>query len=348
MEGTQDASTPPPFKKRKFYRKRAQLEDEVSDIAKATESLSSPSPSELLTLDEMIVRHSNGVSNPSRDQDGELSVAELLRHRRALQRRKGGIGFANVGVATSMAPPAPQSSNLATEEEGTTSKFVTVADRFAPQTGQVADVDQHMMAYIDSELARRRQTQQTSSHDPNIAGFGGLSASGTIDAAVQRQPAALGKLHEIDLGPDATLTNIARTEAAKRRLEDGTPEVEEYSGKVRLGRDGKPRRSRKRRNSDDIKRDKLVEEILKESKLDIYDEPEIELANDDQAADDRIAEQFRREFMDAVSQRRQKPTQPAKKPGPGVVDESHKGPKLGGSRSARAAMRELQEKAKKK
>ena len=290
MEGTQDASTPPPFKKRKFYRKRAELEDEVSDIAKATESLSSPSPSELLTLDEMIVRHSNGVSKPSRDQAGELSVAELLRHRRALQRRKGGIGFANVGVATSMAPPAPQSSNLATEEEGTTSKFVTVADRFAPQTGQVADVDQHMyalpspmliesidahannsrMAYIDSELARRRQTQQTSSHDQNLEGFGGLSASGTIDAAVQRQPAALGKLHEIDLGPDATLTNIARTEAAKRRLEDGTPEVEEYSGKVRLGRDGKPRRSRKRRNSDDIKRDKLVEEILKESKRKSY------------------------------------------------------------------------------
>lgn len=290
MEGTQNASTPPPFKKRKFYRKRTKVEDEVSDIAKATESLSSPPPSELLTLDEMIVRHSNGVSKPSEGQDGELSVAELLRHRKALQRRKGGIGFANVGVATSMAPPAPQTTSLATEEEGTMSKFVTVADRFAPQTGQVADVDQHMyavpspmliesidahannsrMAYIDSELARRRQTQHTSSHDPNIEGFGGLSASGTIDAAVQRQPAALGKLHEIDLGPDATLTNIARTEAAKRRLEDGTPEVEEYSGKVRLGRDGKPRRSRKRRNSDDIKRDKLVEEILKESKRKSY------------------------------------------------------------------------------
>ena len=293
MEGTQHPM-PPPFKKRKFYRKRTELEDEVPDIAKVTEPFSSPPPSELLTLDEMIVRNSNGVSKPSEDQDGELSVAELLRQRKALQRRKAGIGFANVGAATNMAPPAPQSKGLATEEEGTMSKFVTVADRFAPQTGQVADVDQHMyavpspisspmrvesidahannsrMAYIDSELARRRQTQHTSSHDPNTEGFGGLSASGTIDAAVQRQPAALGKLHEIDLGPDATLTNIARTEAAKRRLEDGAPEVEEYSGKVRLGRDGKPRRSRKRRNSDEIKRDKLVEEILKESKRKSY------------------------------------------------------------------------------
>ena len=220
------------------------------------------------------------------------------------------------------------------------------------------------MAYIDAELAKRRQGQNTLSHASNVDGFGGQSASDTIDAAVRRQPAALGKLHEIDLGPDATLTNIARTEAARRRLEGGAPEVEEV-GKVRLGRDGKPRRNRRRRNSDDVKRDKLVEEVMKESKsksssivvcnqslrqkaVDIYDEPEADLANDDQAADDRIAEQFRREFMDAVSQRRQKTSQTAKKAGQGAVEDSHRGPKLGGSRSARAAMRELQEKAKKK
>lgn len=74
----------------------------------------------------------------------------------------------------------------------------------------------------------------------------------------------------------------------------------------------------------------------------------MELPNDDQAADDRIAEQFRREFMDAISSRRQKATQSAKK-GPGAkVDDKPKGPKLGGSRSARAAMREQQEKAAKK
>ena len=220
------------------------------------------------------------------------------------------------------------------------------------------------MAYIDSELAKRRQGQITLSHALEVDGLGGQSASDTIDDAVRRQPAALGKLHEIDLGPDATLTNIARTEAARRRLEGGAPEVEEV-GKVRLGRDGKPRRNRRRRNSDDMKRDKLVEEVMKESKsksssivicnrslmqkvVDIYDEPEGENANDDQAADDRIAEQFRREFMDAVSQRRQKTSQTAKKAGQGAVEDSHKGPKLGGSRSARAAMRELQEKAKKK
>lgn len=68
---------------------------------------------------------------------------------------------------------------------------------------------------------------------------------------------------------------------------------------------------------------------------------ESQTINDDQAADDRIAEAFRREFMDAVSQRQRKKTVPAQAPirGPGgkKVEEELKGPKLGGSRSARAA-----------
>ena len=82
--------------------------------------------------------------------------------------------------------------------------------------------------------------------------------------------------------------------------------------------------------------------------VDIYDEPETQLPNDDQAADDRVAEQFRREFLDAISERRQRMHHPSKKPGPGASDDKPRGPKLGGSRSARAAMRELQEKAVKK
>jgi hypothetical protein len=66
--------------------------------------------------------------------------------------------------------------------------------------------------------------------------------------------------------------------------------------------------------------------------------------------DDAIAEAFRRDFMDAVSQRqRKKPVAapPVRGPG-GKKEEELKGPKLGGSRSARAAMREMQLKAQKK
>ena len=82
--------------------------------------------------------------------------------------------------------------------------------------------------------------------------------------------------------------------------------------------------------------------------VEIYDEPEADHGNDDQAADDRIAEQFRREFMEAISSRRQRTSATAKAAKGAKVEDRPKGPKLGGSRSARAAMREQQEKANKK
>jgi hypothetical protein len=78
-----------------------------------------------------------------------------------------------------------------------------------------------------------------------------------------------GKLMEIDLGDEARARNIAETERARRRLE-GLPDEEVDSDgrprKVRLGRDGKPWRGRNRRNSEDIKRDQLVEEFLRENR----------------------------------------------------------------------------------
>lgn len=203
------------------------------------------------------------------------------------------------------------------------------------------------MAYIDSELAKRnRLNHATPSLSPNGEE---LSLNGALlNTDTRRQPAALGKLHEIDLGPDATLLNIARTEAAQRVLSGLVPEIDAKTGKTRLRRDGKPYGWRKRRNSEDIKRDKLVEEVMRESKLEIYDEPDEEEGGDgDQAADDRIAEKFRREFLDAVSSRQQKAVPKQQVKGK-VVDERPSGPKLGGSRSARAKMRELEEAAAKK
>jgi len=54
-----------------------------------------------------------------------------------------------------------------------------------------------------------------------------------------------------------------------------------------------------------------------------------------------MAEEFRREFMDVMSRgRRRKTAQPAK-PGAKKDDEVLKGPKLGGSRNERAAMRDI-------
>lgn len=132
------------------------------------------------------------------------------------------------------------------------------------------------MDYIESQMARRQErdmpsdsrTSMTNDDDNDV---GGIVKGSSGDQFPEKQPASLGKLHEIDLGPDAKLRNIERTEAAAKRLvgdESPAPDGEEESSpkKVRLGKDGKPWRGRKRRNSEDVKRDQLVEEVMRESK----------------------------------------------------------------------------------
>lgn len=76
---------------------------------------------------------------------------------------------------------------------------------------------------------------------------------------------------EVDLGEEVRNQNVALTEKAKRKLEGRPLDGEEQEGggsprKTRLGKDGQPIRGRNRRNSDDIKRDQLVEQILHENR----------------------------------------------------------------------------------
>ncbi|KAL9576195.1 MAG: hypothetical protein Q9212_007305 [Teloschistes hypoglaucus] len=352
------------FKRRKFFRKRVESgSDAEEDTSTKGHVVIDDTPRQSLPP--------SGDGREQTDVEAQVSVAELLRRRRAVHKKRAGIEFSNSTPAgDSSGTIMPGTGDEILDNEESLNRILTVVDRFAPQTGQVGDVDKHMMAYIDSELAKRRQGQEPSA--PKIDSgdsdedFDEDSLEDTpADLARHRQPAALGKLHEIDLGQDATLRNIARTEAARKRLETGEAEIEVSTGKIRRRRDGKPWRGRKRRPSVDVKRDKLVEEIMKESRrathylqlhaskltfltVEIYDEPDAEAPNDDQAADERIAEQFRKDFMDAISSRRQKARQSAKKRSGQKVDDKPRGPKLGGSRSARAAMREQQEKAAKK
>ncbi len=92
----------------------------------------------------------------------------------------------------------------------------------------------------------------------------------------EKHTALQGKLMEVDLGDEVRSRNAAMTERARRRLlgeeVDDDDDDERKTGrptKVRLGRDGKPWRPRKRRGSDDVKRDRIVEEILRENKCEL-------------------------------------------------------------------------------
>lgn len=123
------------------------------------------------------------------------------------------------------------------------------------------------MAFIDSEMAKRyrhsplpenEEKQPISQHSEKP------TAPGQAQAQSEREPASLGRLHEIDLGQEAKLRNIERTEAATRGFGSG----ESQTDRDRPGPaedSGKSRRNR-RRTSADIERDRLVEEVLRESK----------------------------------------------------------------------------------
>ena len=139
-----DLSAPPPFKKRKFYRRRPGHKDEVPAETVNSELATSTPLTEPMSLDQMIQETRSSIPQSQDDIDTPLAVAELLRQRKVLQRRKGGIGFANTGDTKNTETEDPQKNSAGTDQGKVLSKLATVIDRFAPQTGQVADVDQHM------------------------------------------------------------------------------------------------------------------------------------------------------------------------------------------------------------
>ncbi|RHZ71171.1 hypothetical protein CDV55_108585 [Aspergillus turcosus] len=313
-----------PIKRRKFLRRREFEPEDSQEEAHVANANS-------------VHDNDSSAAQPPSQSNETVSSTDLARLRRLQRARKGGIEFSNSSRQSTDKAGNQAAVTTVTAEDLENEKIRAMCDRFTAYTGQTVDVDKHIQQMpADNANSNISATSQASSDVPSTT------------VALQREPASLGKLHEIDLGQETKLQNIARTEAATRRLvgddRGASPAYEDSTSSIAAsGKDGKPWRNRKRRNSEDIERDRLVEEVLRESKLDVYDEPEEEALLDDQAADDRVAEQFRREFLDAIQSRRRvtrtKNTKTAAKP------EVPKGPKLGGSRSARAAMRERQEKS---
>ena len=219
------------------------------------------------------------------------------------------------------------------------------------------------IAFIDSEIAKRRDIQSLSVDNTTNAMSSSHNNAPTSDGKMvslkqgtSRNPASAQQLSEVDLGSSAHELNLARTQAALERAKLGKALIEEETKQIkprkpRLGRDGKPMkpRPRKRRNSEDIARDALVEQVLQEHKLDLYEKgadngrtTAADLATSTTQQDEGLAEEFRQNFLDAVAQRQQRNKATSQPKVPGASNES-RGPKLGGSRSARAKMAQLQQ-----
>jgi hypothetical protein len=253
-----------PAKKRKFMRRRP--DHDIPDTEEADNQNDNP-----------VASQAPGSNN--------------LRRPRTI--RKGGIGFSTAsrlgddqGQQLALVPAAGE-----TEDE----KIRAMNERFTGYTGQTVDVDKHMyasfrtadrsvrlmwtneirMAFIESEMAKRYQPESKADHSSsNQTTQEEVAAGLSLPGHQTREPASLGKLHEIDLGHEATLRNIARTEAATRQMAD-KGELPASAGQAasdvgRPGPDGKSWRNRKQRTEADIARDRLVEEVLRESKCALY------------------------------------------------------------------------------
>ncbi|KAH8884011.1 hypothetical protein GQ53DRAFT_798035 [Thozetella sp. PMI_491] len=347
-------------KKRKIYRQRV---DERDGEAGSSEHATTDAQLAASTQD-----NDGQATTAPEDGTGDdgISVSELLRIRNARRSKHGGVSFsaaqssrhegdgtdADADREHSLLPH--EDAELAQSQDG-----FGMSRRFAPQTGLVGElVNKHMEEYVESVLASRNRSAANDTDGPGQNPAHPARTTPVVAPKAQPQGMMQGKLQEIDLGEEVRARNIAMTERARRRLE-GNPaaeddEEEDETGirqkKVRLGRDGKPWRPRNRRGSDDAKRDQLVEQFLSENRLDVYDvQPDQRGTpggaddDDDGAADDRIAEEFRRDFMDAMSQRRQrkKPALNAPKGAPKPGEEVLKGPKLGGSRNVRSQVRDI-------
>jgi hypothetical protein len=254
-----------PVKRQKFLRKRFE-DDDVPTPDKAVSELNTTS------------QERQDDNAQLQDDSNQSEVPNIMRPRKFQRMRKGGIEF-----STSSSQSADKNNALVLSTEDTEAEILKARlDRFTAHTGQKVDVDKHMyvllhslqqarlyaigtnnirMEYIESELARRQNRTQANNETSAASRLSQSDANDSFSNAFsKREPATLGKLHEIDLGQETKLQNIARTEAATRRMA-GEPSdaVEE------VGRNGKPWRNR-RRNSADIERDRLVEEVLRESK----------------------------------------------------------------------------------
>ncbi|TLS29627.1 hypothetical protein PpBr36_00411 [Pyricularia pennisetigena] len=290
------------------------------------------------------------------DEDAGLSVAEVLRLRNARKGKTRGVDLRADSVSKVVDEPAPTELVVKEEMPGPAAAVVAgLGRRFAAQTGLVGElVNRHMEEYIESELARRKQatgmtttatasgSSATASHDRlQESDQAAASAAGGLVAETPAQPATRGKLHEVDLGQEMRQRNVVETRRAAKRLRG--EEVGEDGADASEADKGKPAK-RNRRPSEDALRDKMVEQFLLENKMENYQMEDIQQPEDGRPHDARVAEEFRREFMEAIYQRnrRRRPAINQHKRAP-KRDESEilKGPKLGGSRNSRAAIRDI-------
>lgn len=148
MSGHEDDSAEGLFhaaKRRKIYRKKIDPDDNEEPIQEpVVERDTSPNG---LTESALDFNHDQKSLPSSRwSKSHASSIQEILRHRKAVQRRRAGIEFSNQVSGTSESSTSTSLVPTTTgDEDGISPDIKSVISRFAPQAGQVfEETDKHM------------------------------------------------------------------------------------------------------------------------------------------------------------------------------------------------------------
>ena len=126
-----------PTKRHRQYRQRSRQAEDAKTIAASVSVSRDGQPDGGAPDQELLQRPSSHHD----DEGTSRPMAEILRLRRNARGRRGGIEFAD---GDTQAAVTANAMDAVVEREGTSGEIAAIVNRFAPQTGQVADVNQHM------------------------------------------------------------------------------------------------------------------------------------------------------------------------------------------------------------
>ena len=177
------------------------------------------------------------------------------------------------------------------------------------------------MAYIDSKMAEMRSATSTPHNGSATEGYTDVSFGGISQSQAQRGHAFAKPPAQAHSGPVTYDQSQARSTRVYER----------------------PTKRRKppQRDQTDIVRDSIIDQIMQESQVPLYDRSSSHTPANDVDNDTATAEAFKVQLlaeMEEQNRRRPPPHNPAAK-----GEKVSHGPKLGGSRAQREKMRALEE-----
>ncbi|EME42080.1 hypothetical protein DOTSEDRAFT_89573 [Dothistroma septosporum NZE10] len=237
--------------------------------------------------------------------------------------KKHGIGFSSGSTTGQMTDQTDMQMALVPVVKQDEAEVIPI-DRFMKPTGKVVVEDKHLTAYVDSKLAELRSSTSTpTSNDEATLVDGSQRSNFSSSSSDPRTTTGMTETTDV-----ATLHGTSNAQRRAQARADRTPQ--------------KQRRRQPQIDPSATARNAMVDRIMQESQVPMYDQPSAASTGID--SDEAAAEAFKAEFLAGLEeQNRRKPPGPPPA-GRGAQNAAPPtGPKLGGSRSQREKMKAIEE-----